>query len=301
MPSCRSELCLYKFHESGEIKLCDLENYENLEQFELDVLKIRKMNGPRWNHYMNHGPRTDLPVSEIDSPCELHDCRFKANHDWQIVCKIQDKLRMDAMSDSGSAASAVAFTHETSREVTWSTSALSSLPKHQSVKICTGRLNGLSSPVVVTRPILDGLCGLPLPRAAQALGVSATSFKKACRRLGVRRWDYKRGPALTNRNRGCAKQQSAALDRTPPIRLQGDVGPERSARIHGSCGAAADTELDEQGLALMDWALAEQDGGAEGPPAEDALVLEMLALPWPLAPTPSCDAALRCAEPTRLG
>jgi hypothetical protein len=49
--------------------------------------------------------------------------------------------------------------------------------------------------VVVTLELLESLKGQPLPRAAAALGVSVTALKKACRRLGLARWDYYRGPA----------------------------------------------------------------------------------------------------------
>ena len=48
-------------------------------------------------------------------------------------------------------------------------------------------------PVVLTRELVFALADLPLLRAAAAAGISATSFKRACRRLGVRRWVYKRG------------------------------------------------------------------------------------------------------------
>ncbi len=47
--------------------------------------------------------------------------------------------------------------------------------------------------VVVTPALLGTLAGLPLPRAAAAVGVSTTAFKRACRKLGVTRWAYRRG------------------------------------------------------------------------------------------------------------
>ena len=49
-----------------------------------------------------------------------------------------------------------------------------------------------AAPVVVTRELVAFLAGLPLCRAAAAAGVCTTSFKKACRKLGVRRWTYRR-------------------------------------------------------------------------------------------------------------
>jgi hypothetical protein len=74
----------------------------------------------------------------------------------------------------------------------------------------------LAVPVLITRELLDGLRGLPLPRAASAVGVSATAFKKACRRLGVARWDYKRG-----RGRRQISDHSAAIDDAEAIAQEG--------------------------------------------------------------------------------
>ena len=48
------------------------------------------------------------------------------------------------------------------------------------------------APVVVTQELLAGLADLPLYKAAAAVGISPTAFKKACRRLGISRWAYKR-------------------------------------------------------------------------------------------------------------
>ena len=51
----------------------------------------------------------------------------------------------------------------------------------------------LAPPVVVTSELVATLAHLPLQQAAAAAGVSATAFKKACRKLGISRWAYKRG------------------------------------------------------------------------------------------------------------
>ena len=50
----------------------------------------------------------------------------------------------------------------------------------------------LAAPVVVTEELVAALAHLPLSHAAATVGVSPTAFKKACRRLGVIRWAYKR-------------------------------------------------------------------------------------------------------------
>ena len=47
---------------------------------------------------------------------------------------------------------------------------------------------------MITSAMIEALRGQPLPAAARAVGVSATTFKRACRRLGIRRWGFRRGP-----------------------------------------------------------------------------------------------------------
>ena len=47
-------------------------------------------------------------------------------------------------------------------------------------------------PVVLTQAVLNTLRDLPLQEAAHAIGVCATAFKCACRKLGLKRWVYRR-------------------------------------------------------------------------------------------------------------
>ena len=141
-----------------------------------------------------------------------------------------------------------------------------------------------SSPVVISLEQLDSLRGLPLPLAASTVGISATAFKRACRRLGVTRWQYRRGP-------GRARKGGAAPTRTVAASLpRSPSGPGCSPRCQtsSSAGQEVDPELagadgvgcDRNGLA--DWlggSTSEAVASAAGD--DDALVLEMLALPWP--------------------
>ena len=128
----------------------------------------------------------------------------------------------------------------------------------------------LPSPAVITLPLLDTLRGLSLPHAARAVGVSATAFKKACRRLGVRRWDYRRGPGRAGSKRARGASRAAPRSRS------GSWSQSRSPD-------EADVSLVEADLtrtvSLVEADLPDgldSDGGAD-----DALVLEMLARPWP--------------------
>ena len=56
------------------------------------------------------------------------------------------------------------------------------------------RRNGANQqPVVVTPATVRRLQSLPIQKAADVIGISATALKRACRRLGVDRWPYHRG------------------------------------------------------------------------------------------------------------
>ena len=46
--------------------------------------------------------------------------------------------------------------------------------------------------VDLTAEVLAGLFGMPMADAARSYGVSPTTMKRACRRLGIGRWPYSR-------------------------------------------------------------------------------------------------------------
>jgi hypothetical protein len=170
--------------------------------------------------------------------------------------------------------------------------------------------------VTVTPELLGALRALPLPQAAAAAGISATAFKRACRRLGVRRWGYTRGPAKRGACEGATAASSAepqALDVPPsaacpprpapaarpaagstagslwpvPVVLAVDdcagLGiPAGGFGDGGGYGAASTTaggawEWAADGEVPLWWE--EEEDGEEA--ADDVLVLDMLAQPWP--------------------
>ena len=145
------------------------------------------------------------------------------------------------------------------------------------------------SPVVISLELLDSLRGLSLPLAASTVGVSATAFKKACRRLGVTRWEYRRGP-------GRASSKNVARPRGPATSRPGRVSRLRCTPSLCQCaGSSAGEDVDMQlagvGTAdcetkeLADWLrgeVAEVGSAGVSEPEDDALVLQMLALRWPV-------------------
>ena len=130
----------------------------------------------------------------------------------------------------------------------------------------------LSSAVVLTHDLLRALRGQPLPLAARAVGVSATSFKRACRKLGIDRWEYTRGPGRTLRAKARPDWQ--------------EVGPNEGATTPQGCRSAAtrdseDPELDSCDVGLNPILRARCDSAAEDWEAgDDALALGMLGRQW---------------------
>ena len=52
--------------------------------------------------------------------------------------------------------------------------------------------NGSSDPIVITFDLISSNFHLPLPKAAEQLGLGCTAFKHACRKFGVVKWPYRR-------------------------------------------------------------------------------------------------------------
>ena len=181
------------------------------------------------------------------------------------------------------------------------------LPRRKTLADGTAAPAAPAAPVVVTPEVLDGVRGLPLRRAAAAVGVSPTAFKKACRKLGLRRWAYqrakgKRGPYIRYRLRaGLATPASCPAETLPcdssssssAAAPADDMAPEAAAWLCGAdCGAdsvdcgggnggygagesASDTDWDS----LLD---------SEAPAVDDGLVLQMLGESWGLQGAGSC-------------
>ena len=137
------------------------------------------------------------------------------------------------------------------------------------------------APVLITLPLLDSLRGLSLPKAASTIGVSATAFKRACRSLGVVRWDFTRGPARRKRGSGRRADQSGAESC--------DSGPAPSCDSPIPCSPGWDDPADDIVVPCGNFAWSSIEAAEtenlwmadEEPEADDALVLEMLSRPWP--------------------
>ena len=147
------------------------------------------------------------------------------------------------------------------------------------------------APVLITPQLLDSLRGLSLPKAASTIGISSTAFKRACRRLGVTRWSFTRGPARNIRSSGRFVSRAAG-------RRVGALTPGDSGLSQLWSPSHVSPELDDSAWPpyIFEMWSGTGDSWAENrsaadhqtePPngieqrADDALVLEMLSWPWP--------------------
>lgn len=74
-------------------------------------------------------------------------------------------------------------------------------------KVVTLRTRGSSGQMVeLTLEEVASRMHMSLTHASEAFGVSKTAFKQACRRLGIARWPFRRGP---RRLRFCAVEAEA--------------------------------------------------------------------------------------------
>ena len=150
--------------------------------------------------------------------------------------------------------------------------------------------------VIITPALLQSLLAVPLPQAAHSVGISAYALKRACRRLGMRRWPYTRGPS-----KGTLRQAKAGF-------FEGSKHASRSHTEASQDWDAARTSTENTGGVMMEgnfesedcwklsqwladgcreledeWARAlELKGESEERTmlADDLLVLDMLAKPW---------------------
>ena len=156
---------------------------------------------------------------------------------------------------------------------------------------CASASHTCVTPVVISLELLDSLRGLPLPFAASSIGVSATAFKKACRRLGVTRWEYRRGPGRAGRKN--LQPPTQAIASSPPTTPESaDCSPSPRSYFgmaSWSAGEAVDAELagtnrvELETKGLVDWLGGKAaETGCTAVCDDDVLVLEMLAQPWSL-------------------
>jgi hypothetical protein len=97
-----------------------------------------------------------------------------------------------------------------------------------------------SDPVALTKSRLEALFNLPIRDAADILGISITALKKACRRIGVERWPYKKVHAFLS-SRHAAHRTRAHTQSS--VFLYGSMVP--SCAMHACDGTSMCTVLSQ--------------------------------------------------------
>ena len=94
-------------------------------------------------------------------------------------------------------------------------------------------------PVVVTREALEVLMPLSSSQAAHKVGLSPTTFKKACRRVGICQWPYR--PNYEKRNKTTRTPSlSTSADSPDSLPLSPAMSDRRATTAHGSQQDGAD-------------------------------------------------------------
>ncbi len=107
---------------------------------------------------------------------------------------------------------------------------------------------------MISKEVIQALFDRPLPTAARNVGLSATAFKQACRKLGIARWPYNallaQAPSqadtdVSNRNE---KQQGAAETMLQTYSSSRALSSETEAELaeffEGQFGAALNANVD---------------------------------------------------------
>ncbi|KAJ1488087.1 hypothetical protein T484DRAFT_1939990 [Baffinella frigidus] len=117
-----------------------------------------------------------------------------------------------------------------------------------------------SRAVFVDRSILDSMMHLPRDKAAESLGLCATTFKKVCRRAGLQGWPYRR-PLL-----GAIQESAASM---PLSRDSSFTSQEVGAAMSFSWGGSRQHSPNQQSSPLMARTPSAPERWISGPAADD--------------------------------
>ena len=151
---------------------------------------------------------------------------------------------------------------------------------HPAVSIVVPRGNHCrkAKAVCITMQLVEQMRHLPLVKAADALGISPTAMKKACRRLGVPRWSYgrdnrhahvdssyvrrvQRKHTASLRKQSDKEQRTATGQRLLVVEATSDAASSESASAESTILSSSDElpwTLEEDGLPCADYALVDK-------------------------------------------
>ena len=152
------------------------------------------------------GPRTDLMLlcTSIESHCRLHKkdmidifCILYSRTGQELKLSIS----LESHLEHGNSYCLVGFKEagNTCKDCKQRHSS-SNLNSKLCPVLVKQRSSFEESPLIITPALIQSLRGVSLPLAAQAVGISTYALKLACRRLGIPRWPYSRGPNRCKRH-----------------------------------------------------------------------------------------------------
>jgi len=107
------------------------------------------------------------------------------------------------------------------------------------------RKDARTRPVTITLDLLDSFCEISLTEAAKKLGISSTAMKKACRKVGVKRWPYRK-----NAEESVTRFNEAYVRRIHRKYASAKARAPEGAPAPGYAGAAKEEPFDEGGEEL---------------------------------------------------
>ena len=148
-------------------------------------------------------------------------------------------------------------------------------------------------PVSITLELLESMADLTIVAAAQRIRVSTTSLKKACRKLGVERWPYRKD------------RPAAAATAAKPTTIPRDFDEAYVRRLHrkyGGSGARRAGRPAGAGISRLESAASHSSVSSDGPEPEDGGDAAGAAAGWADRSRPEVECGLAwgglggCAE-----
>ena len=148
-------------------------------------------------------------------------------------------------------------------------------------------------PASITLELLESMADLTIVAAAQRIRVSTTSLKKACRKLGVERWPYRKD------------RPAAAATAAKPTTIPRDFDEAYVRRLHrkyGGSGARRAGRPAGAGISRLESAASHSSVSSDGPEPEDGGDAAGAAAGWADRSRPEVECGLAwgglggCAE-----
>jgi hypothetical protein len=189
--ACSSSNELYSFHQPSASGLYSLHQTVDTLPFHMDM---------RWGDpsVATHFPIADSSQNRLQAfatSCSVEDgwMSHVAVHEgaWQPTPQAQLHIAAaEVIAEFNNLQGYMSISSCASSPLDWKqeTNCSAIFPRRKAGQVKSEALG----PVLITLEVLESLSDAPLGDAAKKLGISPTAIKKACRKLGVLRWPYRK-------------------------------------------------------------------------------------------------------------